>query len=625
MDLVTYALLKGEVSGLKAEVEGISDGFTYKGSASSTSALPSGASKGDMYTVAGVKYVWDGSNWVKVSVGDITAADVAYNGSTVYSSGTVGNKLASLDSSVSGLDSGKVPTSRTVNGKALSSNVTLTPGDIAYDGTATYAAGSVGAKVSSIDGTVTAQSEAIVNFNPLNIQGVTVADGTNLMPSGEVKLGGYYYSSNDVLTWKDSASFNAVKIPATQGTYKSNNNIRFTVVTDANDNILYYSGSNITSFTAPSGTAFIYASVSTSLWDTFMVSKGTATPTTTKYNWDKLQTVGNQVADKLYGVGFSKITGTLADTEYLLLPRTNCVKNNVYVFKCNITTLGKITIGHGSGTYGSSYIEIDDTNVVKHIYTNIDTPETFVHGLTISGYLYVMILVKIGKADITLLSNGQTYKITNTDWTGTANGNTYVHSDGSTLTDCVFTWASQDFRKSVWMYGDSYLGMTSDNRWCYYLSENGYGDNAMINAFPGEDSNAAWTAITNGLNNYGKPKTIIWCMGMNDGSDADANTPSTQWLNRITGMLQLCESYGITPILATIPTVPSINHEGKNKYVRESGYRYIDFASAVGAQSNGTWYTGMLSSDNVHPTEIGAFALFNQAMLDAPELTFSNP
>ena len=81
----------------------------------------------------------------------------------------------------------------------------------------------------------------------------------------------------------------------------------------------------------------------------------------------------------------------------------------------------------------------------------------------------------------------------------------------------------------------------------------------------------------------------------------------------------------ITLILSTIPTVPNINHEGKNKTVRNSGYRYVDFAKAVGAQSNGTWYTGMLSSDNVHPDVAGAKALYYQAIADVPEITYDNP
>ena len=62
MDAVTYALCKGMV-------ENIEPGYTYKGSVDSTGSLPSGATKGDLYTVDGLQYVWDGTQWVNVEAG----------------------------------------------------------------------------------------------------------------------------------------------------------------------------------------------------------------------------------------------------------------------------------------------------------------------------------------------------------------------------------------------------------------------------------------------------------------------------------------------------------------------------------------------------------------------------
>ena len=84
------------------------------------------------------------------------------------------------------------------------------------------------------------------------------------------------------------------------------------------------------------------------------------------------------------------------------------------------------------------------------------------------------------------------------------------------------------------------------------------------------------------------------------------------------------ENLEIQLVLATIPTVPTINNEYKNDYVRNSGYRYIDFANAVGAQADGTWFSGMLSDDGIHPTDNGAKALFGEAIIDLPELTIKD-
>ena len=63
MDIVTYALLK-------KRIEGLTPGYTYKGSVASTSALPEDPEQGDLYTVTGegnAQYVWDGSEWINLS------------------------------------------------------------------------------------------------------------------------------------------------------------------------------------------------------------------------------------------------------------------------------------------------------------------------------------------------------------------------------------------------------------------------------------------------------------------------------------------------------------------------------------------------------------------------------
>ena len=121
----------------------------------------------------------------------------------------------------------------------------------------------------------------------------------------------------------------------------------------------------------------------------------------------------------------------------------------------------------------------------------------------------------------------------------------------------------------------------------------------------------------------GKPKYLVWCLGMNDGSDSES-APSSAWVTGRDAVINICKRYGITPIFATIPTVPTINNEAKNAWIRTSGYRYIDFAKAVGATASGEWYVGMLEEDGVHPTIQGAKSLYGRALADFPELTISN-
>lgn len=105
-------------------------------------------------------------------------------------------------------------------------------------------------------------------------------------------------------------------------------------------------------------------------------------------------------------------------------------------------------------------------------------------------------------------------------------------------------------------------------------------------------------------------------------NDADSSsTYNTNWKTCLDEVIATCERKGITLILATIPNVPNISNYYKNQFVRDSGYRYIDFAKAVGAEEVGsTWYSGMLSSDNVHPAELGAKALAARFLVDVPEI-----
>ena len=142
-----------------------------------------------------------------------------------------------------------------------------------------------------------------------------------------------------------------------------------------------------------------------------------------------------------------------------------------------------------------------------------------------------------------------------------------------------------------------------------------------MSGYPGESSSYAYLALKDMLEKYGQPNTLVWAHGMNDGSDT-GDAPNSTWLNALNNVVKMCNKYNINIVLSTIPTVPSVYNEKKNTYIRESGFKYIDFAKAVGADGTGAWYTGMLSSDNVHPTESGALALYMQAIIDCPDITF---
>jgi hypothetical protein len=200
-------------------------------------------------------------------------------------------------------------------------------------------------------------------------------------------------------------------------------------------------------------------------------------------------------------------------------------------------------------------------------------------------------------------------------------GDFYATVSG-TFTNVSLIAVLHDLNKAIWMFGDSYQSTVDPKRYPYYLAQDGYLDNCLMSGFPGANAGHQITSFRK-LISMGRPKYVVWALGMN-GSDSETAINST-WQTCTDEVISTCESLGVIPILATIPNVPDRIHTFKDAYVKATGKRYIDFARAVGAESAGSsWYTGMLSSDNVHPSETGAMALYAELLADFPEIMESN-
>lgn len=338
---------------------------------------------------------------------------------------------------------------------------------------------------------------------------------------------------------------------------------------------------------------------------------------------DAIESVGSWKLPK-----FDTVSAPLASNGNLRLPgvKNNLRKGERIVLTGCIDTFQSITIGL---TYGDNlatntlknYFIIDESDI-SYYAQNTSTAVVVPHGLTIVNNIQIIWeMTPTASCKITLISNGASFRHEFTNFTRQAIGYPFVLSNNTSLPACTLSWSCVDINKPLWLFGDSYFAY-SDARWTYYLHQYGYDENCLLDGFPGEGSGNARASFIN-LLSFGTPKFAVWCMGMNDGSDSDS-APSSNWSSNRNDFLSYCSQLKITPIFATIPTVPSINHERKNEWVRNSGYRYIDFAKAVGADANGNWYNGMLSSDNVHPTISGAKALFAQVLADFPEIMIDN-
>lgn len=285
---------------------------------------------------------------------------------------------------------------------------------------------------------------------------------------------------------------------------------------------------------------------------------------------------------------------------------------------CTFDDFKKIIFGRGKQSYQGYSVEIDKDSVRVYRYLSASTlTERYRHGLDIAHYLTLMIdYGEASQASLVLISNDQTFQTPIQWWAG---GAPYMTNESDGTVTATLTFTARDAQQPVWFFADSYFNWQNGSRWPYYLMQQGY-TKWMADHLPGENSKTGVLCFDNDLH-LGKPQYAVWCLGMNDATDDD--TPDKVWLDAIQHFVSTCEEQGITPILSTTPNVPTKNHRMKNEWVRQSGYQYIDFATAVGSDNDDNWIEGMLSADGVHPTAKGAKALASQVLKDFPQLELS--
>lgn len=279
---------------------------------------------------------------------------------------------------------------------------------------------------------------------------------------------------------------------------------------------------------------------------------------------------------------------------------------------------GSISMGKGYRVSGGGYVTVDATNLSYFTSASETAALTYPHDLTIKDYLAITIeLDKSAKAKITVKTNGGSYTNDEMSLAAVRRGAFFVTDSASEGVNGHFSYAAKGWGYNTHVYGDSYIGVYSDNRWPYYAVQDGY--DVYFNGFSGRNSADALPVLKSELKQGARPERIIWALGMND---PDKNgEPNASWLACVEELKTICKDNAIELIFSTIPLVTAVDNTHKNAYVRESGYRYIDFATAVGAAEDTTWYDNMLADDGVHPDIEGAVALYQQVLTDVPEIT----
>lgn len=484
---------------------------------------------------------------------------------------------------------------------------------------------------------VSIMPDYLTNHNQLLENKVSIVRGKNLFnkdASGHTY--GYYLNTNNVLTTNDAMLVTEfIAVEPNTSYVASGYKIQAAYINFYDKDRLYISGVqgyNLenNSLVTPENCYFIKWSVGVASVDVFQLEKGeiaTAYEPYTNYQPvvlldERLKKIeeATGITDIIKYPDAIKVTcETLANGKSLTATdRLDVKKNKVYVFSAKVGETVNIELSHGATVYGGSIVEITNENINGYDVTSNDGRTRSItlmeeHGLQLSEFITVIVKVGI-KASVTIFTATGSYTTAEFEWWG-SNGTVKAKNNGDELTDCTFSLTVGDKDKPIWVFGDSYLGLTSKARYPYYLLEMGF-DNWLASGFAGAGVAPELDTLEN-LLKLGKPKYVVWCLGMNNG---DNGKVSQSWLTATTSVISMCKENDIEVVLATIPSVPTIDNSFKNAWVKESGYRYIDFEDAVVEDGN-VWYEGMLSTDGVHPSELGAKALAAKFLTDFPEIT----
>lgn len=290
-------------------------------------------------------------------------------------------------------------------------------------------------------------------------------------------------------------------------------------------------------------------------------------------------------------------------------------------FYGDIESFTGLTIGKGVGEeVWKEHLQVTDESITVLDVENGSISGVYKHGLELKDYISVVIVAGLnGKARIEVLTNGGSFVQNDIVWSG-RNGRLFAEAtgDNTVLKNCSLSYYCNGWDKDIWMYGDSYFSTTSPDRWTTYLIKNGASD-ILLSGHDGEGSRESLEAFNTQLQ-YGTPKTVVWCVGMNDGdSDAAINPDYKECLNEV---IEICKNKNIDLILTTIPTCPYWLNDHKNEYINSLGFTTIDFVDAVGSHDNITWKENMLEEgeDRIHPTTEGALSMYGKAVSTVPEL-----
>lgn len=287
--------------------------------------------------------------------------------------------------------------------------------------------------------------------------------------------------------------------------------------------------------------------------------------------------------------------------------------NGIVSFFGKLSAFDEIFVGFGIGGTNSIQAKIDATNVTIYKSGAAWSGRVYPHGLTISDFIDVTFdndmlhpkFVVATKDGIFVQEMPEFVSLESYGYPAVVLG------AGTTVTNAELRATSDKFNKPIWVVGDSYMSLY-DERWTYQMIKTIGINNFLILGLAGGGSSGMYSDLQRALN-YGTPKFLLWCLGMNDTYNA--------WKATYDNVVALCAANGIELVLETIP-IPNLSSSDQqvaiDNFVRSSGHKYVDAAAAMSPNSSYPWYPGY-ETDGVHPTVLGAKVLAARFLSDFPE------
>ena len=461
-----------------------------------------------------------------------------------------------------------------------------------------------------------ADSNALIN------QKVPIANTGNLFTTRNL-LSGFFINSNGTFAIGGGygiTDFIPVKAETTYY-YSSSNNAYpggsgYINYYDSAFGLISTSPSLSKTFTTPNGCAYIRVSLDSTINRYPMINEGIA----------RGQYVKNSPIDGFPEASsrFANLSSNEVVANGATVTGEGILSNRNFFAAFEIIGTGpntNFTVGFGKGSGDGAGAIITGTNIYTIKGKNDTQVFEYTHGLTL-GYRTRVVFSRDpdGWVNITLFdNNGGSYSGRNKN---PHIGLPYVTNNTGDDVTVRMSQASRDSNKPIIVCGDSYWSVLDPARIPYHLDGWGYTNYELL-ASPGISGQDLLPYLKAVLNRGARPKYVIWDMGMNGGADTDGAVNSN-WLSAAQEFIDLCLQCGVTPILCTIPTIPSASHLLLNAWVGSSGFRYIDFSAAVIADDAywRNWGTddALLGTDQVHPTTKGATVLAERILLDFPEI-----